>query len=161
MNASLAYIVSFMVIIVVSGLGSVFTNAKSEWYKCIKPSATPPRIVFPIVWTTLYVLIAIALARAMLSVSKLQRAVLKLFAINLSLNIVWCYAYFVMHDVYFSIFVIAVLFVSAVALVATTSMSGDKKSSYMLVPYVIWLAYASVLTVLSIEKEHVCRGLGF
>lgn len=161
MNTSLAYALSFFVVIVVSVSGSLFTKPKTEWYKCIKPSITPPSIVFPIVWTVLYALIAVSLARTLLSSSNLRTPLLKMFAINLSLNVLWCYTYFSMHNVYLSAFIIAMVLVSAVGLLVTTSMSGDSLSGYLLVPYVLWLGYASLLNVLSIKKETICRGIGF
>ncbi|MCL6500892.1 MAG: tryptophan-rich sensory protein [Candidatus Pacearchaeota archaeon] len=56
-------VLSFLIVIVVALLGSLFTgaNTKSEWYIQNKPSITPPNYVFPIVWNILFILIALAL----------------------------------------------------------------------------------------------------
>ena len=56
-------IISSIAIISTAFIGSQFTksNVNIQWYECIKPNITPPKYIFPIVWTILYILLAIIL----------------------------------------------------------------------------------------------------
>ena len=64
MDTLKAHITSFIIMAVVAMFPSdVMKATKSRWYQCIRPSITPPNIVFPVVWTVLYILIAFALAQ--------------------------------------------------------------------------------------------------
>lgn len=56
-------IISSIAIISTAFIGSQFTKSHvdTQWYECIKPNITPPKYIFPIVWTILYILLAIIL----------------------------------------------------------------------------------------------------
>jgi benzodiazapine receptor len=72
---------------------SYFTQktVDSPWYACIRPEWAPVAIVFPIVWTTLYLLLIVAVRTSLLVDSA---TVLVLHGINLVLNVAWCWTFF-------------------------------------------------------------------
>ena len=92
-----AYAISIIVMLAVLYIPNATTmqSVNSAWYTCIKPSITPPKFVFPIVWTLLYIAIGIALAQTLLAKPSHNRSLLLFFHIwNLILNILWSFFYF-------------------------------------------------------------------
>jgi tryptophan-rich sensory protein len=154
MNIILAYILSFIAVITISLSGQYFTskNIKTPWYECIKSNITPPGWVFPIVWTLLYIFIAIALARTLLNttLSTNVNITLFLFILNLLLNVTWCYAFFYKQNPNMALIQMLFLILSASLIIYITQ---DKIVKYLMVPYVIWLGFATILNILSIGKQ--------
>jgi len=151
MSPYLSYIIAAITLILTALLpSSAMKSTNSPWYDCIKPSITPPKIVFPIVWTILYVLIAIALAET-LKLEK-QKVLLLAFAINLTLNILWSFAYFGWKSPKLSLIIILLLWLSTVYLVVKTFQVHPKWVGFILLPYLMWITFATVLNGLSLNK---------
>ena len=127
------YLLGFSTVIGTSILSSYYTakNTSTNWYDCLKPSITPPASVFPVVWTFLYILIAIAFSMAIKSKDNL---VISLFLINFALNVIWCYFYFYKKQIKLALSTILLLNTSTIAIMATTENSTIKK---LLVHYVL------------------------
>lgn len=131
----------------VAALGAKVTTPEiPTWYASLaKPSWTPPRIAFPIVWPILYFLMAIAAWRLWEADSSLQRsAALALFGLQLALNASWSYVFFGQHSIDGGLAVIVLL---AITLAATIVVSAfvDKLSAALLVPYIAWIVFATAL----------------
>jgi translocator protein len=135
LNASIAIIA----VIITSLLGSYFTNQglkDKQWYASIKHPWTPPSYVFPIVWTILYVMIAYGFFMALESK---QIPLIALYILNLALNVIWCYLYFAkkLDDD---------AFITLIMLWLTTAVMIDTQRSFILVPYIAWLSFATILS---------------
>jgi len=145
-------ITSFIIVYLVAGLGSVFTaqNTKTDWYNSIKPALTPPSIVFPIVWNILFFLIALSLYFCWISSknNKEKSAVGIVFGVNFILNILWSVLYFAMKNPRLAFFEIILLLIS-IASMLLLSWKISKKSFWLLMPYFVWVCFASVLNFLS------------
>jgi len=145
-------ITSFIVVYLVAGLGSFFTsqNTRSDWYNSIKPGLTPPNIVFPIVWNILFFLIAISLYFCWTnSVNKKEKMVVGFaFGVNFFINILWSIFYFALKNPRLAFFDIILLLIS-IALLLYVSLNVSKKGFWLLVPYFLWVCFASVLNFLS------------
>ncbi|TXH85511.1 MAG: tryptophan-rich sensory protein [Rhizobium sp.] len=131
----------------VAVLGARVTTPEiPTWYASLaKPSWTPPRVAFPIVWPILYFLMAIAAWRLWESPpSSLRTAALVLFAIQLALNASWSYVFFGAHNIVGGLAVIVAL---AGALAATIIVSSyvDVVSAVLLMPYIAWIIFATAL----------------
>ena len=136
----------------VSLIGSLSTSeaVKSEWYKSIKPSITPPNWIFPVVWTILFFLIALSLY--FIWVSKKQKEKNKIiinYGINFVLNILWSFFYFGLKSPLQAFFVVILLWISILYLIIF-DWKINKKSSYLLIPYLLWVSFAIILNYLSI-----------
>jgi translocator protein len=145
-------IVSLVIVYAVAFLGSLFTSnaVKSDWYQSVKPTITPPNYIFPIVWTILFFLIALSLYFAWLNSNKKQKNKTALFyGINFVLNILWSVFYFGMKNPLVAFIVILLLWVSILSLIIF-SKKINKKSSYLLIPYLLWVSFAIVLNYLSL-----------
>lgn len=143
-------IIAFLSVIIVAFIGSLFTspNTNTEWYESIKPSITPPNWVFPIVWNILFILIALSFYFALVKGDK--KHVFVAFGINFILNILWSVLYFGLKSPLLAFFDILILLASIFYLVIFT-FKIDKKSSYLLIPYLLWVGFATILNLLSIK----------
>lgn len=145
-------VVSFAIVYLVALVGSIFTTGavKSPWYNMIKPSITPPNYVFPIVWSILFFLIGLSLYFNWINANKKQKSsIVLVYGINFLLNILWSILYFGMRNPLISFFDIIALLVSIIAMISV-SYKTDKKAAYLLVPYLLWVGFATILNLLTI-----------
>jgi len=145
-------IISFLILIIVAAIGSQFTSqgVNSAWYQKIKPSITPPNFVFPIAWTILYFLIALSLYFSWIKADSNHRIVLAAsFGLNFFFNISWSAMYFGLRNPAFAFFNIISLLLSILLMMKVT-YKIEKKSFWLLIPYLLWVLFASVLNYLSI-----------
>lgn len=116
------------------------------WYRGLrKPSFNPPTWVFGPVWTTLYLLMAIAAWRIAESAPSTLRAVaLILFAAQLALNLAWSWIFFRRHAIRAAF---AELVVMWLAIGATTLAFAQisTPAAWLMAPYWAWVTFASLL----------------
>lgn len=135
--------------LVVGGLGSIFTmDGVRVWYRTIeRPEWNPPDWVFGPVWTTLYVMMGVALLQVVRSDRSraARRAGLGLFAMQLILNFGWSWVFFMNHDFFGALVEILALWL---AIAATIVAFGQVRTSAaaLLVPYLAWTSFATILT---------------
>jgi tryptophan-rich sensory protein len=130
-----------------AGLGSIATTPEiAGWYATIrKPSWNPPNSVFGPVWTTLFMMMAIAAWLVWRPKGfKAAATPLTLFAIQLALNIAWSWIFFSMHQPGWAFVEIVILWL---AIVATTVafFRHSKIAGWLMVPYLAWVSFASIL----------------
>lgn len=118
----------------------------ATWYPTLdKPWFTPPSWVFGPVWTTLYLLMGVALYLVWARASgRRRRMALGLFAVQLALNAGWSLAFFGQRDVSFGLVVILAL-LAAVAATVVAFARVDRRTGALLVPYLLWVAFATAL----------------
>jgi tryptophan-rich sensory protein len=147
-----ALIASFAIVFLVASIGSIFTSksVNSPWYNSIKPAITPPNYVFPVVWTVLFILIALSLFFSWSeSKNKDKGKIAAIFAINLILNALWSLLYFGLKNPLLAFIEMIFLWLSIIAMILAL-LKISKKSAYMLIPYLLWVSFAAVLNFLSI-----------
>ena len=122
-------------------------GAANRWYAALaKPAMTPPDWVFPVAWTTLYVLMGLALAMILNARgSRLRGVAILLFVVQLALNLVWSPLFFGAHQVNAALIVIVAMLVTAAA-AAFVFGRIRAVAGLLLVPYLAWLAFATYLT---------------
>lgn len=138
--------VSFLSVIAVSLFGSLFMgDVKSGWYASIKPSISPPDYLFGIVWPILYILIALALYFSWTnSKGRLRRLVGWIYGINLVLNAIWTPLFFGLKNPLYGFIDIVLIWITIVWMLFV-SWKADKKAFWMIVPYFLWVSFATVL----------------
>ncbi|HET7181295.1 MAG TPA: TspO/MBR family protein [Candidatus Limnocylindrales bacterium] len=133
--------------LVIGAIGSIPTaRAIPTWYRSLdKPAWNPPNAVFGPVWTTLYVLMGVALALVQRAPQGRGRAVAQaLFGLQLALNLAWSFVFFGSRNLRGALAVIAVLWVSILATVV--AFAGVRRSAaLLLLPYLGWVSFASAL----------------
>jgi translocator protein len=128
-------------------IGSFFTNT-GEWYESVKPSIAPPNYVFPIVWSMLFLMIGFSLYYSIIS-NKDKKKIIGLFLLNLILNSLWSFLYFGLQKPFYAFIEIFFLDASILLLIIAT-YKIDRKASYLLIPYFLWVSFAIILNFLSI-----------
>ena len=126
--------------------GSLAARPDSRWYERLdKPGWQPPKQAFPIVWTTLYGLIAFAGARAIDAArGEERRALVRSYGTNLVLNAGWTAVFFAAQRPKAALAEIAALNVANLDLVRR-AWAADRTAGAALLPYVAWTAFATVL----------------
>lgn len=141
-------IICFLIVMLVAFLGSLFTgpNTQTDWYQQIKPAITPPNFVFPIAWTTLFLLIAISLYLAWTSSKDKddKKKVAWVFGINLVLNILWSLFFFGLRNPLLG-FIEIILFWITIWMMIFVTRKINKASMWLLVPYLLWVGFAAIL----------------
>jgi len=147
------FILCLVVVYLAAFFGSIFTSGSvnDEWYLSIKPSITPPNWVFPFVWNILFFLIAVSLYLVWTGVRKEKKKwVVFIFGGNLILNVLWSFLFFGLQNPLFA-FVDLILLWASILVMIFFSYSINKKSSFLLLPYFIWVSFAGVLNFLIVR----------
>ena len=126
--------------------GSVGTTPRSDWYQSLeKPRWQPPPAAFPIVWTSLYSLIAVAGARVLDRLDETDRSRFRrAFTANLALNAAWTAIFFRAHRPTLALLEILALDAANVDLLRR-AWRADRPAALALLPYVVWTGFATVL----------------
>lgn len=129
---------------VVSSMGAFFQPG--EWYKTLqKPFFTPPNIMFPIVWTILYILMALAASLIFLAPVSVDRTRgLKFYFVQLALNACWSFVFFGQHWIELAL-VNLILLLMAVILTMKCFLRVNQITFWLLVPYFVWGVFALML----------------
>lgn len=142
----LGLVVFVVLCLVVSGIGGAVTaTSVGTWYQTLeKPPFNPPDWVFAPVWTTLYVLMAIAGWRVWRARTKAGRRALAVFAIQLGLNLAWSFLFFGFQQIGLALVEVAVLLL---AILATMALFWriDRLAGALFLPYLLWVGYATLL----------------
>ncbi|WP_115865432.1 TspO/MBR family protein [Halorussus litoreus] len=119
----------------------------ATWYPTLaKPGFTPPSWLFGPVWTTLYLLMGVALYLVWQSgPGRPRRIALALFGVQLALNAGWTLVFFGAHSLFGGLVVILALLAAIVATMAA-SRRVDRRAVPLLVPYLLWVGFATLLT---------------
>lgn len=122
------------------------SGAGSLWFQSLeKPGIYPPPMWFGIVWTILYVLMGLALALVCAAWGARGRGIaIAAFALQMLVNLAWSPVFFAMHDIRAALIVIAVLDVLVIVTIVLF-WRVRKLAAVLLLPYLAWIAFASVL----------------
>ncbi len=145
----ISYIVIPLITAAVAVVGSMFTSGGlSSWYGSIaKPSWTPPGSVIGMVWTTIFILSAIAAIMVWQMAPRDGRFywTIGLLLLNAILNILWSYLFFEGHMIGAAVIEAALLDITVWVLIALI-WSFSRTAAILLLPYGLWAAFATYLT---------------
>jgi len=123
------------------------------WYERLKkPRWTPPNWLFPVAWTTLYLCIAAAGARA--AISPDNGLAMALWALQIALNGLWTPVFFGLQKMRLGLIVLMGLW-GAVAACMVALWMVDWIAGVLFVPYLVWVSVAGALnfSVLRLNPE--------
>jgi benzodiazapine receptor len=140
-------IISLVIVFAISAIGSLFTaNSVNTWFLTLaKPSFNPPSWVFGPVWTILYIMIGISLFLIWKAKTKSpKKTAYWVFGVQIILNALWSIAFFGMQNPGLAFLVIALLWISII-INAILFYKISKPAGYLLIPYWLWVSFASAL----------------
>jgi tryptophan-rich sensory protein len=128
--------------------GRMFTvRGVSEWYlTVIKPSFTPPGSFIGIMWTLIYILTAISLILFINQGRNSEKfwLIIGVFVLNGIINALWSYLFFTKHLIGLAAIDAGFIAVT-VGLMMVLVWPYSKFSSLLLLPYLIWVSFATYL----------------
>ena len=157
MNNVTKLIISIAIPVAIGATAGFFTaTGVDSWYQTInKPSWNPPNWIFAPVWTSLYVMMGIALFfvwKADTS-NELKKIAVALFAVQLLLNFFWSFIFFYQQQPGWALVeIIAMWFFILLTIFAFAQVS--KTAAWLLVPYISWVSFAAILnyTIWTLNK---------
>ncbi len=148
LKKSIPYAAAIAVALFVGGISAYITMDAMDIYRdIVTPSLAPPAILFPIVWTILYILMGISSALIYEKRQKDTSGVLNaliVYFISLLLNFAWSPVFFIKRNFLFALILLIALWIS----VLVTILKYKKISppaSYIQIPYLLWCSFATYL----------------
>ena len=141
------WIVLALFLLLTVGGGSLIGvyNLPGEWYAGLaKPWFNPPNWLFGPVWTVLYAMIGIAGWRTWQRGAK--GLLMQLWFLQLAVNFTWSPVFFTGHMIGLAALVIVIMVVLTILFIRL-SWNSDRVSSYLMMPYLAWISFATLLNV--------------
>ena len=144
-NKFLTFILFFFITYSASLIGGLATiNFKEPWYsQLIKPSFNPPDWIFAPVWTTLYLMMTVAIWFYWHSKNRNMNTVY-IYFIHLIFNTTWSIIFFVVHNILLALIVLIMLIVLIIILIIRFKRV-NLLSAYLMIPYLLWCCFALIL----------------
>ena len=126
--------------------GIVTINFKEPWYSLInKPSFNPPSWIFAPVWTTLYLMMTIAIWLFWHSKNKDMNTIY-IYFIHIIFNTTWSVVFFGFHQIFYALLVLLTL-ISLIIILIIRFKRVNITSFYLMIPYLLWCCFALILNL--------------
>jgi benzodiazapine receptor len=129
-----------------SFIGSYATMAyKEPWYsELILPTFNPPSAVFAPVWTTLYIMMSVAIW--LVWKRSFNNRVMTIYFVHLFFNAIWSVLFFGYHNILLAL-IDLIIILGFIIWLMVIYFRENKISFYLMVPYLLWSSYAFVLNL--------------
>lgn len=139
------YIKSILFPVIIGGIVGIIISRFMDYNTLEKPFLSPPSIVFPIVWTILYILMGISYG--MLKEKDLNDTNVKtIYYLQLFVNALWSIIFFV-FKLRLLAFIWILLLDVLVFVMINIFYNKDKKAGLLQIPYLIWILFATYLNL--------------
>jgi benzodiazapine receptor len=143
-------LISLAITLIIGFAASLFTRPQiAGWYApLIKPSFNPPAWLFAPVWTTLYLLIAIAayMVWKRRNGTTIYHSTVGIYFMQLLLNFLWSVVFFGLHQIFGALIIIVLLWISIILNIYWFH-KFNKTAAWLLVPYLLWVSFAALLNL--------------
>lgn len=136
--------ISILIPLAVGALSSLISGNMSMYSTLNKPPLSPPAIVFPVVWTILYVLMGISSYIIYTSDSSQKSHALKIYGLQLFFNFCWSIIFFGFNQYLFAFLWLLVLII-LICLMISAFYKISPAAAYLQIPYLIWCIFAAYL----------------
>lgn len=139
-------IVCIAIPLILGGAVGILLREDVMLYRAVeKPPLSPPGIVFPIVWSILYILMGISSYLIyVLPPSKERSDSLLIYAVQLAVNLIWPFLFF-RQSAYLLAFFWLLLLIALVITMIVFFYRARPKAAYLQIPYLVWVLYAAYL----------------
>ena len=144
-NKFISFILFFIITYSASFIGGIVTiSFKEPWYsQLVKSNFNPPDWVFAPVWTTLYLMMTVAIWSYWHSKNR-EMSTIYIYFIHIVFNATWSIIFFGLHQILLALFVLLILIILIIVLILKLKRV-NKVSSYLMIPYLLWSCYALFL----------------
>ena len=145
-NKFISFVLFFIITYSASFIGGMATiNFKAPWYsQLVKSNYNPPDWIFAPVWTTLYLMMTLAIWFYWHSKNR-EMNTIYIYFIHIVFNTTWSIVFFGLHQILLSLMVLLVLIFLIIVLILRYKRV-NYVSSYLMIPYLLWRCYALFLT---------------
>lgn len=139
------YAKAILIPVVVGGIVGLIISSSIDYNLLKQPPLSPPSILFPIVWSILYILMGISygiLDNNLLVDSGIN----SIYYLQLFVNALWSIFFFVFKWRFFS-FLWILLLLALVVIMIVRFYRKNKASSLLQIPYLLWILFATYLNL--------------
>ena len=132
--------------LVIGGIVSIIIKNHLDYSILNKPPLSPPKLIFPIAWSIIYLLMGISYYLFRKDYPNNEDKITFLYYFQLFINALWSIIFFLFKWRFLAIIWILLL----LALIVWLTMLLYQKvkiSSYLYIPYIIWVIFATYLTI--------------
>ena len=146
-NKFLSFILFFIITFSASVIGSLVTiNLKDPWYsQLVKSDFNPPDWVFAPVWTSLYLMMTVAIWFFWHSKNRDMNTIY-IYFIHIIFNTTWSIVFFGLHQIFLALVVLVILIGLIITLIVRYKRV-NLVSYYLMIPYLLWCCYALFLNI--------------
>ncbi len=142
---SVPYIVFILISLAAGGIGAIFSyKGMPAFDAAAKPALAPAKAVFPIVWTILFILMGVGMARVWITGSRERSDALLIYAVQLIINVFWS-AWFFGLQAYFFAFIWLLLLIAAIVIMIFIFYRTDHAAALLQISYLLWCVFAAYL----------------
>ena len=145
MNKISIYVKSILVPVILGGIIGFIISNFIDYNSLEKPFLAPPSIVFPIIWTILYILMGVSYGR-LKSKQLTDEKINVIYYLQLAINLLWPIFFFVFKWRLFAFFWIILLDIVVIKMIIEF-YKKDKLAGLIQIPYLLWLIFASYLNL--------------
>lgn len=121
-------------------LALITKDSFSSYKELVQPKFAPPAFIFPIAWLILYILMSIA---GVIAKNKDEDNI-GIYYFQLILNAIWTPIFFYFKNYLLALIDLVVLLISVIIMIRKYK-EYDKRTLYLLIPYLLWLLFALYL----------------
>ena len=146
-NKFLSFVLFFFITYSASFIGGMVTiSFKEPWYsQLVKPNLNPPDWIFAPVWTTLYLMMTLAIWFFWHSKNK-DINTIYIYFIHIVFNTTWSIVFFALHQIFLALIVLLILICLIIILILRFKRVNIV-SSYLMIPYLLWTTFALFLNL--------------
>ena len=140
------FLICLAIPLAVGGLSTLLSRGMDLYKTLVKPPLSPPGWVFPLVWSALFLMMGYASYRVLTSdaLKEEKRRALTFYGVQLALNFLWSPIFFGLGWLLVAFFVLVALWVM-ILITGSLFSQIDKTAGKLLIPYLLWVAFAGYL----------------
>ena len=139
------YVKSIIIPILVGGIVGILISGSMDYNELKKPFLAPPSIVFPIVWTILYILMGVSYG-ILKSNDFVDSKIDSIYYLQLLVNALWPIAFFILKWRLFAAFWIILLAILVFVMIIRFYRK-NKTAGLLQIPYLLWTVFATYLNI--------------